>query len=40
MKFINNINKYSYNSHFHLIDNIKVFVKLNNGIEYYDPKSK
>jgi hypothetical protein len=32
MKFINNINKYSYNSN--LIDNIELFIKLNNGIEY------
>jgi len=34
MKFINNINKYSYNSN--LIDNMAVFAKLNNGIEYYN----
>ena len=36
MKFINNINKYSYNSN--LIDNIELFIKLNNGIDYFGDK--
>jgi hypothetical protein len=36
MKIINNINKYSYNSN--LIDNIELFIKLNNGINYYNFK--
>jgi antitoxin component YwqK of YwqJK toxin-antitoxin module len=31
MKFIKNINKYSYNSN--LIDNIELFIKLSNGIQ-------
>jgi hypothetical protein len=32
-KFINNINKYCYKSS-SLIDNIPLFIKLNNGIEW------
>jgi hypothetical protein len=34
MKFIKNINSYSYNSN--LINNIQLFIKLNNCIEYYE----
>jgi hypothetical protein len=34
MKFIKNINKYKMGN-YPLIDNIKTFIKLNNGIQYY-----
>jgi hypothetical protein len=37
MKFIKNINKY-YEKEINLIDNTCLFIKLNNGIEYYDCK--
>jgi hypothetical protein len=36
MKLINHINEYSYNSK--LIDNIELFIKLNNSIDYFGDK--